>query len=89
MRPNGFSSVLNAGPDQPRQFSLIAREAGPFEIETADLALEFANRPVATQTFDLVERALEIVIDGDQFGQMREGKPVDDLFARAAQFGSQ
>lgn len=55
----------------------VLREAGALEIQSGDLAFQFAHRPLPADAFDLVEGALERVVDGKEFDEMGKRKPVE------------
>lgn len=61
---------LSANLDPRGQLLLVFREARTLEVETTDLSLEFAHRPVAPDALDLVKRALERIVNCDELVQV-------------------
>ena len=82
------AGVPPAGRRVDRGLFLVLRQAGALEIQSGDLAFQFANGPVAADAFDFIEGALERVVDCEQFDEMGEGKPVHQQIRSDAQFGN-
>jgi hypothetical protein len=51
----------------------------PLVVEAVDLPTQFADGPIAANAFDLVEAALGVVGDFEEFGKMRKGDTVDEV----------
>jgi hypothetical protein len=52
---------FRAASSQFREFFLVRGKAGALVVEAGDLALQFANRPVAADALDFVEKTLGFV----------------------------
>lgn len=65
---------------QGGELGLVFGQAAALVVQAVDLAAQLAHRPVAAQALQLVEAALGIVAELNQFGQMGEGEPEDQFW---------
>jgi len=66
------------------EFFLIQRKTGALE-ERADLSLEGTHRPISPQALDLIEGALEGIVEGDELLKVGIGKTGEEGIARRFQ----
>ena len=71
----GFCSCVGDGCD----FGFVFGKSAALVIEACDLAAEFADGPVAPDALDFVEAALGFVREFQQFCEVREGEPLDEV----------
>ena len=71
----GFCSCVSDG----RELGFVFGKSAALVIEACDLAAEFADGPVAPDALDFVEAALGFVREFQQFCEVREGEPLDEV----------
>ena len=74
---DGFLRLLRAGAFDDGSF--VFGKPGALKQQRADLALQLAHGPVALETFVLVERAFERVVNADQFDELSPGEMKDGV----------